>query len=120
VSKAEVNEEPPTFKALYKEIPYEVTVLTTNRAFFSEYIGSESMNSEHLMIDNVINFIIKQAQRQIKGLHQMGRRPNFYYQKLAKDLSEGLRVVPGFKSSSFKFQLKTAVMIDNANKFMSL
>jgi len=48
----------------------------------------------------------------------MGRKPNFYNINLAQELSHGLTVVPGYKSSAFKFQMSAAVLLDNTNKFM--
>ena len=57
-STSDISEE-PTFKAAYKDTPYEVTIRSSRRSFFAENTSYESRNEEHLLIDNVINFIIK-------------------------------------------------------------
>lgn len=120
VSKAEITED-HIFKAPYNNTSYEVTIRGSRGSYFSQSIVEESKNEEHLLIDNVLNFVIKHANREIDGMFQMGNKPQFYNKKLAYDLEDEsyLKVVPGFKTSSFKFQHNSSIMIDNTNKFIS-
>ena len=119
VSRAEITED-HCFKAPLYDISYEVTIKGSSSSYFAQSMKEESKNEEHLLIDNVLNFIIKHANRDIKGMFQLGRRPQFYNLSLAQNIDEGyLKVVPGFKSCSFKYQNSSALMIDNTNKFMS-
>lgn len=48
----------------------------------------ESKNEEHLLIDNVLNFVIKHANREIEGMFQMGKKPQFYNKEFAYDLGD--------------------------------
>ncbi len=119
VSKAEIFED-QCFKAPLNDTDYEVTIRGSCSSFFSQKVNEESKNEQHLMIDNVLNYIIKHANREVKNMFQLGKRPQFYNMSLAQDIEEGyLRVVPGFKSCAFKYQQNSAMLIDNTNKFMS-
>lgn len=63
------------FKAVYKEIPYEVTIRGSIRTFFMDNYETIRKNEDHTLIQNILNFIVNAGFKDIKSLSRLGRRP---------------------------------------------